>query len=147
MNFEFVKGQEFELKDIKVYPRYCSNKTDIIKSGTYYIWDTSIKNNKIRITKNPKGAGILGQITGWIDILDLLQDPNEFRIGDKVIVNGDISTYPDGTGNIIHRKDAIMYIVNLEIKETYSNYIGVSNAKNRIKLGFASEKMIQKINE
>ena len=36
--------------------------------GTYYLWDTSIKNGRIRITTPKSNAGKSGQVTGWVDV-------------------------------------------------------------------------------
>lgn len=144
MSDEFKLGQMVELNSVKVYPRYCSEKTNIIKTGTFYIWSLDTKNNRIRITKNSKGAGIPGQVTGWININDLKQNKNEFNIGDQIIVTGNINTYADGTGNIIYKEKAIMYIVDILDPEQFSHFIAVATAKNRNKIGWINPEMIYK---
>ena len=35
-------------------------------TGTYYLWDTSFKNGRIRITNKRSNVGKSGQVTGWV---------------------------------------------------------------------------------
>lgn len=141
-NDEFEAGQIVELENVNVYPRYCSSKTNIVKSGTFYIWNSSIKNNRIRITKNIKGSNVPGQVTGWVDINDLKQNNNQFNLGDEITVTGNINTYADGSGNIIYKENTIMYIVDLLDPDQFSHYIAVATAKNRTKIGWATAEMV-----
>ena len=144
MSDEFKLGQMVELNNVKVYPRYCSNKTNIIKTGIFYIWSLDTKNDRIRITKNPNTANIPGQVTGWVNIRNLQQNKNEFNIGDQITVTGNINTYADGTGNILYKEKAIMYIVDILNPEQFSHHIAVATARNRNKIGWITTEMIDK---
>lgn len=143
----FKVGQLVELKNVKVYPRYCSFKSNIIKSGKYYIWSNQIKNRRIRITKNPAAILIAGQITGWVNIDDLMNNSDEFRIGDKVIVSGNINMKSDGSGYINYVKNKTMYITNILDSNQYSNYIGIANTKNGTEIGWVTKDMVTKVQE
>lgn len=38
---------------------------------TYYLWDTSVKNGRIRITSQKSYVGVSGQVTGWVKLSDV----------------------------------------------------------------------------
>ena len=38
--------------------------------GTYYLWDTSVKNGRVRITTHKEKAGKANEITGWVNVKD-----------------------------------------------------------------------------
>lgn len=137
-------GMEVNLKEVKVYPRYGSRDTNNIKTGKFYIWDLGIKNDRIRITKFKDMAKIPGQVTGWVDIDDLLNDPKKFKIGDKVIVSGNINLNFDGSGNIIYKNKAIMYVVDLLDASKCELYIGLANKPNTSRIGWGGDSQVIK---
>lgn len=145
MDKEIYAGKEVVLEKAILYPRFCSTSSTIVKSGTYYLWDDIIKDNKIRITKTKEGIGKLGFIIGWIDIKALF-NTDDFKIGDCVLVNGILNTYADGTGNQIVKEDSIMYIVDMLDPEQFINCFGLASAINRNRIGWAPESIIKKYN-
>ena len=140
----FTTGKEVQLKDMTVYPRYCTKKSDISKSGTYYIWNNYVINKRIRITNKKENAKKPGQIIGWVKINDLLGKVG-LQIGDAVLVNGKLTKYSDGKGNTIDKSNAIMYVVDLLDKEKFTNYIGLASGINNTRQGWTNEKNIKKI--
>lgn len=140
---EKYAGKIVQLEKVTIYPRYGSWKSDIIKSGTFYLWDENIKNRRIRITNNLDGIKKPGYITGWVNVEDL--EPKEgLLVGDMVLVNGVLNTYADGKGNKIIKKNAIMYITDkLDPLQFEYNY-GIATAMNRTRQGWVKEESIKK---
>ena len=40
-------------------------------NGYCYLWDTSVKNGRIRITNQKNNVGVSGQVTGWVNVDDV----------------------------------------------------------------------------
>ena len=62
----YKAGQTVKLSKCSLYASATATKKAATKSGTYYIWNTSVKNGRIRITNNKKLVGKIGGVTGWI---------------------------------------------------------------------------------
>lgn len=43
--------------------------------ATFYLWDTSVRNGKIRVTNQKKNVGVSGQVSGWIDASEVYIQP------------------------------------------------------------------------
>lgn len=67
-----------------------------------------------------------------------------YKVGDKVIVNGAISNYGNGTGGTMQKNNATMYVSDIVDKNVYKNYIGVAATKTSARQGWASPSMIKK---
>lgn len=67
-----------------------------------------------------------------------------YKVGDKVIVNGAISNYGNGTGGTMQKNNATMYVCDIVDKNVYKNYIGVSATKTSARQGWASPSMVKK---
>lgn len=65
---EYYQGKELNLSKESLYVSSDASSAKTIVSGTYYIWDNKIVNNRIRITKNPNNCGIISEVNGWINI-------------------------------------------------------------------------------
>lgn len=140
---KYKAGTEVTLENVTIYPRYGSTKSNITKTGTFYIWNNYILNDRIRITTRLLNAEQPGQIIGWVNVSDL-ENNSDFEVGDAVVVTGNITKNADGTGNTISKSNSIMYIVDLEDNETYTNYIGLASGVNNTRQGWASESMVEK---
>lgn len=64
-------GQKVTLNSIPCYTSESAKKSYGYKSGTYYLWDNVVKNNRIRITNCTANVGKANQVTCWCDINDL----------------------------------------------------------------------------
>lgn len=64
---EAAPSGQIVLKNAKLYSSSGSSTAVKTVSGTYYIWDSKVMNNKIRVTTKPEYVGVAGKITGWID--------------------------------------------------------------------------------
>lgn len=145
MSDDFYVGKKIEINNIPIYTRYCSISSEDYRSGTFYLWEENIKNNRIRITNNPDNAGKYGFVTGWINVEDLYDKKDKLCIGDKVYVNGNINSNPDGTGNKIKKINSIMYIIKILDSNEYEYNYAVSTAMNRTNQGWAKEDILNKI--
>jgi GH25 family lysozyme M1 (1,4-beta-N-acetylmuramidase) len=69
---KFATGSKITLDNTSLYSSSASNspKRNNI-SGDYYIWSSDIKNNKIRICKDPKDKGNIIKVVGWVDISEI----------------------------------------------------------------------------
>ena len=65
-------GEVFTLKNTPIYQSETGKSTGT-KSGTFYAWDATIKNGRIRITNKPSRVGVKGQVTCWIDVASVKQ--------------------------------------------------------------------------
>lgn len=59
-------GQPVVLNGANIYVASTSKIPANSVRGTFYVWDTTIINNRIRITNNPSNVGKAGLVTGWI---------------------------------------------------------------------------------
>ena len=67
----FIKedaGLEIEVKNARLYPTYDSRNSSKIISGTYYIYESTVKNNRVRVTDSKDKVGKPCAMSGWIDI-------------------------------------------------------------------------------
>lgn len=63
-----TKGARVNLSNTPIYTS-SSAKTAVKRlSGTYYLWDANVINNKIRITNAANKVGVASQITGWVNV-------------------------------------------------------------------------------
>ena len=139
-----IAGQKIELKNTRLFPRFGSFTTDMFISGTYYIWDERVKNYRIRVTKNDRGVGIPGNITGWVNITDILLLPEQVRLNNKVYIkSATMKEKPDGTGNNIYKEDTTLYVVEI-LKESENEYnYGLATARNLSVIAYAKREQFE----
>lgn len=63
-------GTPYTLKDTPVYNSE-SGATIGKRSGTYYPWDSTVKNGRIRMTNKKERVGVSGQVSFWVDVASL----------------------------------------------------------------------------
>ena len=68
---ELKAGEQVQLELCPVYARHTSVKPSLKKSGTFYLWDDKIVNHRIRVTNDKNKVGIIGYITGWVEISNI----------------------------------------------------------------------------
>ena len=64
-------GAKVTLNKTKLYASSTSGSAAGTKTGTYYLWDGSVKSGRIRITNTSSNVGKSGQVTGWVNVSDL----------------------------------------------------------------------------
>lgn len=60
-------GMKLTLSKCPLYASSTSTTKANTVTGTYYLWDTTKKNSRYRITNKKANVGVSGQVTGWID--------------------------------------------------------------------------------
>ena len=60
-------GMTLTLSKCPLYASSTATSKSNTITGTYYLWDTTKKNSRYRITNKKANAGVSGQVTGWID--------------------------------------------------------------------------------
>ena len=63
-------GTELTLKNTPLYVSSTAKNKASSKTGTYYVWNSTVVNGRIRITNKTSNVGVSGQVTGWIDVED-----------------------------------------------------------------------------
>lgn len=67
----YTKGQKVKLSKAPLFASATSKTKCGYKTDTFYIWDSTVKNDRIRITNNKKLIGKANGVTGWINVSDL----------------------------------------------------------------------------
>lgn len=139
---------------LKNEPCYNSSKAltaSSTKTGTYYVWSSSVVNGRIRITNMKANVGIAGRVTGWIDAPTtkdtvVTGSINEMKQGDKLFLQG-VNIYSSSmTKSVSSKRDGTFFVwnavpVNHRIRITTSKdlvgqagqvtgWIDLSDAKN-----------------
>ena len=68
---DIVAGQKVVLNNTPCYNSETAKTPYGTKSGTYYLWDTTIRNGRIRITNKSSNVGVAGQVTCWVNMADI----------------------------------------------------------------------------
>ena len=64
---------EVRLINAKLYPTYDSKNSIKTITGAYYIYNNTIRNNRIRVTDSKDKVGKPCQMTGWINTSDIVE--------------------------------------------------------------------------
>lgn len=64
-------GAKVTLNNTKIYVSSTATSSAGTKTGTYYLWDGSKINGRIRITDTASHVGKSGQVTGWVNVADI----------------------------------------------------------------------------
>ena len=70
---ELVDGQEYKLSNTPIYTTATTKTIAGRKTGVYYIWNSKTVSGRVRITNSKSKVGALGQVTGWVNVSDLLK--------------------------------------------------------------------------
>lgn len=68
---KIAAGAKVTLNKTNLYYSSSSTKSSGKRTGTYYLWDSSVANGRIRITNAASRVGKSGQVTGWVNVSDL----------------------------------------------------------------------------
>lgn len=117
----YKAGTKYYLKNSYLYTS--ATAKDRVKSvtGNYYLWSGEVVNKRIRITNKPANVGRSGQVTGWINVID---------IENKNVVTNTTQYYKKYTG----KSGSIVEALNsIGVNSSYSNRAKIAK-KNGIKL-------------
>ena len=112
------------------------------KTGVYYIFNIIESNHRIRITDQEDSVNVCNRFVGWVNIADLKLIEDEIYVGDKVIVNGNINMYADGSGTFISKNKEEMYVT--DIISDYEYGYGVTTKPGLIRQAFAKRDQLTK---
>ena len=85
-------GAKVKLSGVKKYVSSDASASNGTISGTYYLWDASVKNGRIRITNAASRVGKSGQVTCWVRTADLglSESTTSTALGSKIVIRGAI---------------------------------------------------------
>lgn len=63
-------GTKLTIENTPLYVSSTAKNKASSKTGTYYVWNSTVVNGRIRITNKTSNVGVSGQVTGWIDVED-----------------------------------------------------------------------------
>ena len=63
-------GLKVELRNAQAYASESSLSSYGLRSGTYYTWDGTVKNGRIRLTNAVNKVGVPGQVSFWASVAD-----------------------------------------------------------------------------
>lgn len=64
-------GLKVELRNVQAYASESSLSSYGFRSGTYYTWDGTVKNGRIRLTNAVNKVGVPGQVSFWASLADI----------------------------------------------------------------------------
>ncbi len=64
-------GLKVELSNVQAYVSESSLSSYGLRSGTYYTWDGTVKNGRIRLTNAVNKVGVPGQVSFWSSVADI----------------------------------------------------------------------------
>lgn len=77
-----ASGAQITLDKTNLYSSSTASSSSGKKTGTYYLWDSSVKNGRIRITNTTSNVGKSGKVTGWVNVADInVTNANVFGSG------------------------------------------------------------------
>ena len=68
---QIAAGVAVTLNNTGVYYSSTSSEPSYRRSGTYYLWDSSVIAGRLRITNSKSNVGVSGQVTGWVNASDI----------------------------------------------------------------------------
>lgn len=64
-------GAKVTLNKTNIYTSSTAGSSSGTKSGTYYLWDSSVINGRIRVTNTKDNVGKSGQVSFWVKVSDI----------------------------------------------------------------------------
>jgi len=132
------------LFEAPVYARSTSKLHDTLLTGIYLIYDNKIKNNRVRVVKSYHAFENPCMITGWVDLEYILKKNDIFVLKDKVLVNGTLYQYEDGTGVQMEKQDEVMYITYINEDPEHGQYnYGLSSELYTVIQGYCDTSILK----
>lgn len=127
-----AKGQKIKLLSTKCYANSSTVISFGIKSGTFYLWDDTVVNGRIRITIAKSYVGVNGKVTCWVNVSDIFgteQKPKEkIKAGAKLTLNN-TPIYSTLQGASIGKRSGTFYAWE---DEGTAKRIRVTNSADRV---------------
>ena len=140
----YPAGTLFTLDETPVYTTYSIGSSFDTRSGDYYIYDSAMVNERIRVCRLEDNVEMPARSVGWCNVMDLY-NLTTLSVGDLVTVTGKLYVNKYSRDRYI-----IMEGENMYIREVYTNentdcpYALSFEVKSAI-IGYASEDMLVKV--
>ncbi len=115
-------GAAVKLDKTKLYSSSTASSASTTKTGTYYIWNASIVNKRVRITNSKSNVGKSGQVTGWVNVSDIGAASTTNTLGKGYGLKGSIKFGSGDWNNITIKNESASwsadksYTVKLTVK-------------------------------
>ena len=143
---QFIPGTEYNLDNVPLYANYCSTTSTTEISGIYYIYNSKIANNRIRVCKYDSGIEVPCRYSGWVNIEDLANS-NEISVGDLIEVTGKMYRYANGYGGYTEYEKEVFYVTEIvtngDNEFDYTYPYGISKSPRGSRLGFVDKDSIK----
>lgn len=74
-------GAKLTLNKTNLYVNSTTSTASSTKTGTFYCWNSSVVNGRIRITNSSSNVGKSGQVTGWVNVSDIDVSTSSVSLG------------------------------------------------------------------
>lgn len=89
---KYIAGTKVTLNNTNCYNSESDKTPYAQKSGTYYLWDNVVSNNRIKITNSKSKVRVKGQVTCWCNVKDLKFDSTK-----QALTRTSYPDYPKGS--------------------------------------------------
>lgn len=142
-----IPGTEYNLNQVPLYSSYSRTISEKQITGTYYIFNSKVMNNRVRVCKYSSAVEVPCCYSGWINLEDLINS-NEISVGDLVEVTGKVYAYANGYGGYTEYQKEPFYISEIAKNDNdkeyeYSNPYGLSRSPRGARIGFTSKDCIK----
>lgn len=123
-------GTEVILKNTTLYAS-ASAKSGSNKSGTYYIYNTEVVNNRIRITNSTNNVGktpVGTYVSGWVDV-SVITNTVSLKTGSKVTLKN-VELYASASATKYSSKKSGTYYIYSD--ETSNGRIRITNSASNV---------------
>ena len=131
-------GTEYFLNKTPIYANYCSRVASGTKSGQYFIYESTVKNGRVRICRYDGEIYLPCASVGWVSTLDLL-NLSKPAVGDQVIVTGRMYKYANGSGGYTEVENETYYISDVVDGGEFQYQYGLASGPHNNRLGFTDE--------
>lgn len=131
-------GTEYNLIKTPIYANYCSRVSSGTRTGKYFIYESTVKNGRVRICRYDGEIYTPCASVGWVNTLDLL-NLTKPAVGDKVIVKGRMYKYANGSGGYTEIDNEVYYISDVIDSGQYQFQYGLATSPLSNRIGFTDE--------
>ena len=124
-------GLKVELRNVQAYASESSLSSYGFRSGTYYTWDGTVKNGRIRLTNAVNKVGVPGQVSFWASLADIgLADTGVKTpaAGTKYTLNN-LPVYGTEKGPSIGKRSGVYYVWDTTVR---NGRIRMTNSPARV---------------
>lgn len=126
-------GLKVELRNVPSYASESSLSSYGLRSGTYYTWDATVRNGRVRLTNAVNKVGVPGQVSFWATLADIgLSDCGASikapSVGTKHTLNNTV-VYGTEKGPSIGKRSGVYYVWDATVR---NGRIRMTNSPARV---------------